>query len=82
MRANKSSCSAMARAAILRHERSCAASCYHLKPRFADGIIYGRCAPLARQELRLSSTLHGVDHGGASALADLRHALHGLAAHG
>ena len=61
MRASRPSGSAVVSAAVLRRLSTCAASCFHLKPRFADGIIHARCAPLARQELRLAFALRGDD---------------------
>ena len=59
---NKLGCTAVVGAAILGRVRSCEASCFHPKPRFADGIIHARCAPLARQELQLYSMLCFDDH--------------------
>ena len=81
MRASKPSCTGVVSTAIPHHVRSCDVSHFILKPHFADDIINDRRAPLARQELRLYVTLRGDDHGGAAALAGLRHVFHSLATH-
>ena len=69
MRASMASCGATSMAFILRLLVTPTASNHLIYPRSDGGLIHGRCAPLALQELRLHfvsrctlSTIDGVPH--------------------
>ena len=62
MRASMASCGATSMAFILRLLVTPTASSHLTYPRSDGGLIHGRCAPLALQELRLCFTLPCVNH--------------------
>ena len=62
MRASMASCGATSMAFILRLLVTPTASSHLTCPRSDDGLIHGRCAPLALQELLLCFTLLCGNH--------------------